>query len=214
VTPLWSILIATLSAREDQLAALLAVLLPQCEADGRVEVVGLHNDGEHPLAVYRQALLDAAAGDYVSFVDDDDQVDGEFVPAVTAAMAADPDYVAFSHAYYADGRRHPLPVVTGISYGGWYDTAEALIRDVTQINPVRRSIAQQADFTSPSEGAEDWSYVKQIRPLLRTQADTGRLLYHYYWNSQDTNQRRLAPPGRRPRPVISSPCFRWIEEPA
>jgi hypothetical protein len=92
LTPvLWSVLIATLASRKAKLARLLGVLLPQAEAHGRVEVLGLHNNGERGLGDYKQALLEAAAGEYVSFADDDDLVEPDFVAAVTGCMAAGPD---------------------------------------------------------------------------------------------------------------------------
>ena len=208
--PLWSVLTPTLSSRQAKFLALMAVLLPQAEADGRVEVVALHNDGAYSIAEYRQALLEDARGGYVSFVDDDDLVEPDFVPAVTAAMEGGPDYVAFQHAYYSNGNREPRPVVTGIQYEHWHDTAEAMIRGVTHINPVRAAIARQADFRRPSEGRlEDVSYVEQVSPLLKTQADVGRILYHYRHDSADSVQYGLKPHAYAPRPVIRSPVFRW-----
>ena len=207
--PIWSILTPTLSSRQAKFLDLMSVLLPQAEADGRVEVVALHNDGERSIAEYRQALLEDARGDYMSFCDDDDMVEPDFVPAVTAAMEGWPDYIAFWHAYYVNGNREPRPVVTGIHYGHWHDTADALIRGVTHINPVRTAIARHADFRVPSEGLEDWSYVKQNIPHLRTQGDVGRILYHYRHDPGDSVQYGLAPHAYAPRPQISSPAFRW-----
>jgi glycosyltransferase involved in cell wall biosynthesis len=100
---LWSILCCTLSSRHAKFLNLMDVLLPQCEKDGRVEVVALHNDGERSIAEYRQALLEDARGDYVSFVDDDDMIEDDFVAAVTGVTGGFPDYIAFWHAYYSGG---------------------------------------------------------------------------------------------------------------
>lgn len=209
---LWSVLVPTLSSRQRKFLDLMGVLLPQCEADGRVEVVALHNDGERTVAEYRQALLEDARGDYVSFADDDDMVEGDFVAAVTAAMAGFPDYIAFRHAYYCRGAREPRPVVTGIQHGHWHDTGDALYRGVTHINPVRSVIARHADFRRQVEGRlEDVSYVTGVLPLLRTQAEIPRVLYHYRHDPGDSAQYGLAPHAHAPRPVIGSPAFRWHE---
>jgi hypothetical protein len=214
-TPLWSILTPTLSTRTGMLSELLSVLLPQCEADGRVEVVGLFNRGERPLGTLRQALLDAAAGEYVSFVDDDDMVEPDYVAAVTAAMGGRPDYVAFEMAYYVDGVRQPCRVVTGIGYDGWYTGADhsgqlLLVRDVTHVNPARRVLAQRSGFPAMQTG-EDYPYIAGLRPLLRTQVAIPRVLYHYRHRYADSAQHTLAAGPDAPRPVIDSPCFRWIE---
>ena len=208
--PLWSILCPTLSSRQAKFLDLMAVLLPQAEADGRVEVVALHNDGERTIAEYRQALLEDARGDFISFADDDDMVEPDFVAAVTAAMEGWPDYIAFWHAYYVNGQREPRPVVTGIQHEHWHDTPTELVRGVTHINPVRTVIARHADFRRPSEGRlEDVSYVEAVIPLLRTQADVGRVMYHYRHSPGDSVQYGLAPHAYKPRPEISSPAFRW-----
>jgi len=209
--PLWSILIPTLSSRQAKFLDLMSVLLPQAEANGRVEVVALHNDGERSIADYRQALLEDARGAYVSYVDDDDMIEPDFVAVVTAAMKGWPDFIAFWHAYYVDGHRDPRPVVTGIGRD-WHDTATEMIRGTTHINPVRSVIAKQADFrVKIGDGLEDWSYVSAVTPLLRTQAEIPRVLYHYRHSPADSVQHRLAPHAFAPRPVITSPCFRWHE---
>lgn len=211
--PLWSILITTLASRREKLSRLLAHLLPQCEADGRVEVVGFHDNGQRSVAAKRQALLMAARGKYVSFVDDDDTVHPQFVAEVTKAMAADPDYVAFEHAYYVSGMRQQQRVVTGLHLKTWFNSPEVFARDVTHINPARASIAQQADFTAQSEGSEDWTYTTTVRRLAVTEAEAapGVALYHYFHDPADSVQVQLAPHVDYPRLEVTSPCFRWIE---
>jgi hypothetical protein len=217
VAPLWTIAIATLASRRDKLARLLAHLLPQCEADGRIEVLGFWDNGERPVAVKRQALLMSAAGRYVSFVDDDDTVDPRFVLEVVAAMLTDPDYVAFEHAYYVAGVRQPQRVMTGLHLKTWFSTADVLARDITHINPVRTSIAQQADFTgrpAAEGGSEDWTYTETVRRLATTEttAGIGRPLYHYFHDPADSAQHQLAPHLGYPRLDVTSSCFRWIDE--
>lgn len=225
--PLWSILIATLASRRDLLAGLLGVLLPQCEADGRVEVIGCHDNGEHSLPVKRQALLAAATGIYVSYADDDDMVEPDFVAAVTGAMRphalhslpggdhltpARPDYVAFDHAYYVDGALNAL-IRTGLQYDrpGTGPGGE-LIRPVTHINPVRRALTAGLSFGGAAPG-EDRAWVLQVWPRLATQAAAGdgRPLYHYRHRTGDSVQRALAPHTGLPRLDVASPCFRWID---
>jgi Glycosyl transferase family 2 len=211
--PLWTICIATLAGRREKLSRLLAHLLPQCEADGRVEVIACHDNGDMPLPAKRQALLEAAQGAYVSYVDDDDTVDPRFVQLVTAAMEHDPDYVAFRHVYYVAGVRQPQQVTTGLHLKTWFSTREVLARDITHVNPVKASIAKQADFTAPSEGAEDWAYTTTVRRLAVTQEVIGADLYHYFHDPADSAQHQLAPAVNYPRAEVASPCFRWIEVP-
>jgi hypothetical protein len=222
--PTWSILIATLSSRQDKLRRLLDVLLPQAEKDGNTEVVALHNFGERHIGDYRQRLLESARGEYVSYVDDDDMVEDDFVPVVMEAMAGQPDYIAFQHAYYEDGLRCPLPVITGLELGGWYNILLSLdrlgvgsrgyrepgmYRDVTHINPVKASIARQAIFGTWPGRPDDLRYVETIRRVARTQVVIPRVLYHYYHSSADSVQYGLPEQPRIPPLEVDSPAFRW-----
>jgi glycosyltransferase involved in cell wall biosynthesis len=217
--PLWSVLICTLASRREKLTRLLAYLLPQCETDGRVEVIAYRDNGQVSVAAKRQALLDAAAGKYVSFVDDDDVVDPQFVALVTTAMGKDPDYVAFPNAYYVAGVRQPVRILVGLQHGGWRDdTAGGLLyRDITHVNPVRASIAKQADFLAgPGWVGEDWGYTQTVRKLARTQAEAGggKPLYHYFHDPADSVQHGTQGRDALLRAEVDSPCFRWLEEPA
>jgi hypothetical protein len=178
VSPLWSILVLTQARREEKFLGLLAVLLPQAEAAGDTEVVALRNYGgrqQHELAPLRQALLDDAAGRWVSFVDDDDMVSAGYVSAVTAAIAAAPlaEFVAFRVVNYETGVPGGSPVAgkpltqvvaetppggwtaygrvdrvtrTGLQYGGWRNEENAYIRDITHVNPVLTALARRAGF--------------------------------------------------------------------
>jgi Glycosyl transferase family 2 len=209
--PTWSILIATLARRQEKLLRLLAVLLPQAEASGRVEVVALHNKGEHSIGRFRQALLEDARGMYVSFVDDDDMVEPDFVAAVLEAAAGSPDYIAFRHAYYENGVRDRHVTVTGIQYQGWFDTPDFYFRDVTHINPVRTELALKAGFSDMGSG-EDAAYDARLRPLLRTQAEIDRVLYHYFHSWPDSAQMPRSRWQREfagARLQVVSPAFRW-----
>jgi len=210
--PALSVLVATLSSRHDYLARLLDVLLPQAEkAGGQVEIVALHNDGNWPLRQIRQALLDDARGRWLAFADDDDLVSDDYVPAVLTALADDPDYVAFRHAFYINGQRDPREVRTGIDLGGWHsDTPDYYIRDVTHVNPARTTLARQAGFRQHVDGWEDRGYDWALRPLLKTQAVIDRVLYHYYWRpTTGSVQTSQEPHAYLPRPHVDSPAFRW-----
>lgn len=214
--PLWTIMIAHLASRRDMLLTLLGQLLPQAEADGRVTVIGCCDNGELPLPVKRQLLLDAARAlqpVYVSFMDDDDQVDGRIVAEVTAAMTSGPDMIQFDHLYYVDGVANSV-IRTGLHLGQPRNNGGEIIRPVTHIQPVRAGLTGGASFGGVAPG-EDRNYVLQVWPRLETQAAAGdgRPLYHYRHRTHDSAQRALAPHTGLPRLEVDSPCFRWIEVP-
>lgn len=175
----------------------------------------MHNNGERGLGPVKQDLLTAAKGGYFSFVDDDDMVEEDFIPACLEAMESGADYISFDHYYYESGYRIPKPVRTGLDMPGWGSPQldselPYLPRDVTQVNPTRTEIARLGDFTAISEGMEDWSWVKVVRPHLKTQARIDRVLYHYFHDMQDSNQTSLRPHTYDERLEVGSRVFFWI----
>ena len=221
MTPTWTILVPTLGQRRNLLQRMLAGLMPQVEAaTGRVDVLAYWNNGEVSLADTKQALLNAAAGDYISFVDDDDTVADDYVPSILDALQCRPDYVGLKMQVYESGRPFVLSHHS-LSHGGWMNEgAEYYRRDITCANPMRTDIARTARFDVVDRGqAEDVPWVSQLRAggLLRSEVFIDRVLYHYWWVpsqsawiSPERKIRRHDSQGRPWRPlVVDSPHFTW-----
>lgn len=221
---LWSILIATLAYRQDKLLELLDGLLPQV-IDADIEVVALRNYGRYSIGAYRQALLDNARGEYVSFVDDDDLVAGSYVADISAELRGGCDVVGFSQVITG------LPGVRGrLSVDYWeapsvavmYDGYPTYLRYVNHLTPVRAEVARKAGFDKLKYG-EDQAYSQRLHALLdgARSAYIEKPLYTYRWSSMDTSassvndffmvpvaiqhQRRK----RRPPPPLGYASFRW-----
>lgn len=228
--PLWSILIPTLISREDKFLALLNRLLPQTDQVAfPVEVVALQNFGQKSLAAYRQQLLQDARGMYISFIDDDDEVAGDFVLAIGSALAQQPDVVGFKQL--CTGLDAQLTVIT-LRHGDWHagaapvPTADGLayFRTYSHVCPLRAEVAKQASFLANGalRTGEDWAFVQQVVPLLHERGDRevfiDRVLYHYRWSAADSTQRDMAamPTGLAVRamqhqpPAVRHHRFRWL----
>jgi hypothetical protein len=153
----------------------------------------------------------------VSFVDDDDLVEEDFVSVVLGAMESEPDYVAFRHQLYKAGVPETKPTLIGLTYGGWYITDEAYVCDVTHVNPARTELARKAGFRRIAIG-EDRAYVDLLRPLLKTEVVIDRVLYHYYCDPSHSSVQVMGGMPRAllyrevPVPQVRSPVFRWHEE--
>lgn len=219
MTATWTILVPTLGQRRELLCRMLDGLLPQvAQADGRVDILAYWDNGELDLADKKQALLDAAKGEYISFVDDDDTVSDDYVSSVLDALEHRPDYVGLKLQVYENGRPFVLSHHS-LSHGGWINEgAEYYRRDVTCANPMRTDIARTARFDVVARGeAEDVPWVSQLRGRLRSEVFVDRVLYHYWWvpaqsawMSPNRQIRRTDPSGRPWRPlVVDSPHFTW-----
>ncbi len=177
----WSILILTMPERRDSMARLRSCLIPQVARHPDVQVLVRTSDPSLSLGANRQALLDQAQGEYVSFIDDDDLVAPDFVDRVRPLLDG-VDYVPFRVQQYADGV--PLkPSLISLSYGGWSADEKHYYRDIVHVCPIRRVLA----LMSPMEGgySEDARWGNRLRKLgvVRTEHVIEDVLYFYYWKS-------------------------------
>ena len=214
--PDWTILIATLGRRRERLLALLNGLMPQVdEADGAVAVLALWNNGERPLPDIRQDLVDAAAGRYVSFVDDDDKLPPYFVREVRPLLDG-VDYIGWRMQFIKDGQAHK-PTIHSLRYKDWHENEDGYYRDITHLNPVRRDlVAAHTSFTG--RWPEDHGWAEGLRGHLHTEHYIDEIMYYYWFSTGDStfvswsdssrwNSGPSAPEGTRP--VIASPHFSW-----
>lgn len=219
VTPLWSILVPTLGERHILFERLMEYLLPQLDRyEGRVRVVGRHNNGSPPLPKIRQQMIEGAGSEYVSFVDDDDIVSQDYVSSIMDALDQRPDYVGFQVQCYSDGA--PIGVAYhSLEYKRWRNSPGRFERDISHLNPIRRSLALKANFTRARAGrAEDRVWADQLRRsrALRTQVVIPSILYHYLYstNGSEGLGSRWQNPGRivpGERPVVDHPHFSWSD---
>ncbi len=212
MTPTWTILIATLVQRASRFERLLDALLPQTEPyAGAVRVVALANRGERPLGHVRQALVDHATSDYVSFVDDDDLVPDYHVDRVMEVLPAGRDVVGWRLQLTADGVRQK-PTFHSVRYRGWFDDEHGYYRDVSHLNPIKTSIARRVDFRR-GEPPEDVSWVDQVRPLVTTESYIDHVMYLYHASSSDSTWRGDGvTPDVGHRLVVDHPWFNYHPE--
>lgn len=86
---LWSILIAAITERFHSVQPLLYSLLELQSVARRpdIELLYLLDNKRRTVGSKRNALLDAALGEYISFIDDDDEVASNYVQKIVAAIA-------------------------------------------------------------------------------------------------------------------------------
>lgn len=205
----WEILIATLGQRGDRFMRLLSNLLPQVEAAaGAVHVTALWNNGERPLSHVRQSLVDHAVGEYVSFVDDDDELPDYYVSRVLPLLDG-VDYVGWRMQCIMDGI--PLkPTFHSLEHKTWYEDGAAYYRDVSHLNPVRLELARLADYTR-GDPPEDVSWADQMRGTLTTEHFIDDVMYIYHSSTSDSTWRHgsVQPGEHHWHHPIESPYFSY-----
>lgn len=212
-SPLLSVLICTIPTRADYLGRLLTGLAPQIATGA--ELLLASDAGEVSIGQKRQRLLEAARGEFVVFIDDDDTVASDYVARLLDAIRLHPavDCITFRSQRYCDGTYEAdcIYSLENSTNDGCEDRdgVRTYIRWPYHVTPIRRELALQAGF-EPLDHREDTGYAERIRPLLRSEVHLPEVLYSYWYRSdrsaEVTHKSRTAdgfiPP---PAPAFSAP---------
>jgi glycosyltransferase involved in cell wall biosynthesis len=183
-----SLLILSTPNRSALLSRLLDTLTPQLNKDVEVLVAidRAANVGEK-----RNRLLRSASGQYVAFIDDDDNISARYVFAILEAIEREyPDCVGFKVRRFRDGRQEGEAIhsrrfkrnLTREDKSGW-----VFERTPNHLNPVRTDIAREVGFQSLPD-MEDVDYAKRLRPLLTRETFVNEYLYDYLYVSPEKRE--------------------------
>lgn len=188
-TPKWSILIATIGRRKERLDELLGVLMPQVEKyAGKIEVVAYWNNFEKPLSQIRQALVDDAKGEYISFIDDDDMVPEYYCDEVMKAIETSPDYVGWRMQLYNRGVA-AKPTFHSLRHERWSEDDNGYYRNTSHLNPIKRSIALKGSFHVEGQLPEDVKWAEGVARHCKTESYISKVMYLYRADSEDSTWR-------------------------
>lgn len=207
--PKLSILIATIGERNERFMKLLAKIMSQAEKHGnKIEVLAYWNNGERPMAEIRQTLVDEAFGEYVCFVDDDDDLPDYYCDEIIKATEKNPDYVGWQQQLWHNGEKMK-PTFHSIKYEKWSEDDNGWYRDISHLNPIKRDIALKVKFGTPKGEAEDAPWASRIRPLIKTEEYIPKVMYHYIHNQLDSKWRGDVSVGYT-RPEVNYKNFRFV----
>lgn len=174
-----SILICSIHSRASYLTNLLAILEPQLTHD--VEVLVELDSGESTIGEKRNTLVQAAQGEYISFIDDDDEVSSNYVYKILQAIKSRPDCCSLTGVITWDGN-NPEVFEHSIKYPTWKTNSNnepiKYERNPNHLNAIKRSIAIRYDFIPINHGEDrDWSM--RIQDELKTESTIDGVIYHY-----------------------------------
>ncbi len=178
-----SVLVPTLLEREQQFNVLFAELTKQAK-NKPVEILFNSDNKQKSTGQKRNELLSRATGAYIVFVDDDDKITNDYVDSLLEAIEQyGTDVINFKVYYWS--RSYEMDVLYSIRYER--DASEKLQasngRFYTERLPnhlmaVKRSLAIQAGFPDLTH-REDSEYAKRLKPLLTSEHQIPKTLYHY-----------------------------------
>lgn len=178
-----TIAIPTIPSRAEKFSDLKAHINRQTTRD--VEVIAMCDDKTMSIGRKRQAFLEAAQGDYITMIDDDDWVPTDFVPAILKAITIKPDSVGFQiECTGTSGKRADV----SNRYQDWGDNQGGFdyVRTPYHKTPIRTEIARKIGFPDLRFG-EDYDFSRRLKTsgLIQTEVYLPRVMYHYRFSYED-----------------------------
>ena len=202
-----SILICSLGERKEQLEKLLDKLLGQGKNAGidigfiiietykigasnksnwepkDVEIIVQTDSGQQSIASKRNDLLCRAKGDYVCYIDDDDDVPDYYISEILKAISTSPDVVGIWGHFFINGIQKNN-FYHSIKYDRWFEDANGYYRCPEHRNPVKRDIARKVGFNEAMRNyGEDQDYSMRLRSHLKTETYIDKPMYFYKLNT-------------------------------
>jgi len=181
----FSILIATLESRREQFERLYERLTGQIErasSSEETEIVHFRDDRQHSVGHKRNWLVAQAQGEFVAFVDDDDEVSDDYVALIVQALQAhaDVDCLGITGIITFRGTR-PRLFVHSLRYRRYFSKGGRYYRPPYHLNPIRRSIALRYPFEDISYSEDiDWAMRLCRDGALKKEFFIEQPIYHYY----------------------------------
>lgn len=177
-----SLLIPTIDERREMFENIYAILKMQIlnnENKNQIEI--LIDNSKKTIGEKRNNLLAMAKGEYVAFVDDDDEVSNEYIESLMAAIKQKPDCVSLRGVITWNGG-NPELFEHSVKYSAYATTTNEIKyeRYPNHLNCIKSSIAKQFKFKEINFG-EDTDWATQIfqSGLLKKEVYIDKVLYHY-----------------------------------
>ena len=182
--PLWSILIPTVPGRVSGCFSDLISELLEMRGYRDIEILGLFDNKRRSIGGKRNSLLQIARGDYVSFVDDDDEVDSKYIDRCYNAIVENEgvDLITFNML-----RVDPAGNRLTCKHNGISPEDSGMLEDgswdghPTHLMLWRRALAESFYFPD-SSWAEDMDWARSAVRGVRTRFNIDEVLYVYKMN--------------------------------
>lgn len=152
-----------------------------------VEVITDIDNGVKSIGYKRNALLDKAKGEYLCFIDADDEISSDYIIKALTAIELKPDCCSLTGVITWNGE-NPQIFEHSIKYKEWKTKLDAPIvyeRYPNHLNIIRSSIAKQFRFLEINHGEDkDWSTQIHESGLLKTEAEIPGIIYHYKYKQK------------------------------
>jgi glycosyltransferase involved in cell wall biosynthesis len=171
-----SILTPTIPSRKEQLSKLSEKIAKQSN-DLAVEHLSFADNRTRTIGAKRQALLDIARGEYIAFVDDDDDIEPDYVSEILAAIQQGPDVITFQQNSYYNGAFSK--VIFGLNNRDEpFQPNGITLRAPWHVCVWKRELVKTCQFGESNYG-EDIIWSRQARARIQTSLHIDKTLCTY-----------------------------------
>lgn len=180
-----SILICTLPSRKELFKSLWDSLFSQITTE--VELLSWDTESAS-IGAKRNALLGWAKGEYVAFVDDDDDVSENYISLLMEGINKGVDCCSLKGIYTVDGDIDGI-FEHSLKYKEWKTTGNdngvKYERYPNHLNCIKASIAKQFKFPEKNHGEDyDWSKKLHDSGLLKIEHYIEQPIYFYKYRTK------------------------------
>jgi len=186
----FSVLLLGIPERADKLNKLVDKLdkqITDLDKNTEIEVLALIDNKHRSVGAKRQALLDIAMGDFIAFVDDDDDISDDYIKEIYEAINKDSniDVITFKQKTFINDDAPSI-----IKFGLEYDNEEYCQNSVIHRKPFHMcvwntKITKQVKFPDISK-TEDWFWLEQLCKIAKTEHRIDKILHFYIFNRSTT----------------------------
>ena len=184
-----SILIPTLPERKRMLHRLMIKIKSQIFLCMMHEIEILTDDSPRPLSTgfKRNLLIEKAKGDYIVFIDDDDDISDDYILSIIQGIKLNPDVITFNGTMTTNGIDETgfeiklnNPYIDASVNGNLF-----YLRFPNHLCPMKRDLVKDFKFPNVTM-AEDYAWAKQIHDskILKTEYFINKNMYHYQYSNK------------------------------
>lgn len=173
----WTIGIPSVPARRELRQRVLDQLEKQIEKYDDIEILVLEDNRKRLLGAKRQAIVDIAQGEYISFIDDDDRISDHYIDTIYPLLDG-VDCIGFTGQISIEG-------------ADWQDVYYAKNYQIQNLNncykrpsqhltPMRTELVKQIGYRGHRHEDSDFARRMKNSHLLKTEHKTKEVLYYYY----------------------------------
>ena len=194
-----SVLMLSIPSRNNQMIGLFNKLQAQVDFLSErqsVELLVLMDNFSKSIADKRNDLLRASRGEYVAFIDDDDDVSENYIAELIGAIDSgnSPDCITFKQHCLIDGDAMMVTFGIGNPHGemvrGHSGSLMNIKRPPYHMCLWRRELALSEQFNpvygKNGQSTEDIDWLLRLYPKTKTEIHVDAVLHHYIYNSKTT----------------------------